>query len=123
MPKIAYLAHPVGDGEDRVRNIENVSKWFLWLFHNTDYAINVPWDIYVRNLSEEHRKRAMRDDLAILARCDVIILTGGRISPGMAMELLSAQLRGMEVVDLTPAGYSPTTEAISLVPDFRLMLR
>jgi hypothetical protein len=105
---IAYLAHPVGfDPDERKLNLDNVQKWFLELIHKTDLTINVPWFIYVSNLDESYRKRAMRDDLRILDTCDAIILTGGRISEGMATELALARQRGMRVLDLTSAGYSP----------------
>lgn len=105
---IAYLAHPVGyDPDERKLNLDNVQKWFLWLIHNTDLTLNVPWFIYVSNLDESYRKRALRDDLRILDTCQAIILTGGRVSEGMATELALARQRGMRVIDLTSAGYSP----------------
>lgn len=102
---IVYLAHPVGHGEDRAKNLINTQKWFLWLFHNTDWTINVPWFIYVSNLDESHRVRAMRDDLRVLDTCDAIVLTGGRISPGMQTEFFWAQVNGHRVYDLTALGY------------------
>lgn len=108
MNRIAYLAHPVGNGPERAKNLENVNGWFLALFHACkSIAINVPWKIYVDNLTEEHRDRAMRDDLMILGTCKVIILTGGRISPGMELELRTARLQGLKVIDLTDLGYNP----------------
>lgn len=107
MTQLAYLAHPVGNGPNRVVNLLNTNKWFLWLYTNTDFALVVPWKIYVDNLSEDHLTRAMRDDLAVLGRCDVLILTGGRISPGMQTELSTARLQGLRIVDLTSCGYDP----------------
>jgi hypothetical protein len=125
MTRVAYLAHPVGHDEDRVRNLENVNKWFLWLLRNTDFALNVPWKIYVDNLTEdpENRARGVRDDLTILGRCDLIILTGGKISPGMKTELHTAHMRGMAVIDLTSVGYEPSDSALSLLPDPASMLQ
>ncbi len=106
---IVYLAHPVGfEPAERKKNLENVQKWFLWLIHNTDWTISVPWFIYVSNLDETYRKRAMRDDLAILDTCDAICLTGGRISDGMATELGLAQAKHLKVYDLTKYGYEPS---------------
>ncbi len=106
---ITYLAHPVGqDPEERKRNLENVQKWFLYLFeHCPDWALNVPWFIYVMNLDEKHRARAMRDDLRVLDTCKAIVLTGGKISGGMATELGLAQMKGLKVIDLTGFGYEP----------------
>ena len=105
---ITYLAHPVGQGEDRAKNLINTQKWFLWLFkHKPEWSINVPWFIYVCNLDETHRVRAMRDDLRILGTCDAIVLTGGKISEGMCVELLQAQLNLQKVYDLTKCGVEP----------------
>ncbi len=108
---IVYLAHPVGHGEDRTQNLENVQKWFLWLFHHTDWTINVPWFIYVSNLDETHRKRALRDDLIVLNTCEGICLTGGKISGGMQTELGLAQVYGNQVFDLTSLGFAPPDSA------------
>lgn len=92
---------------ERKRNLENTQKWFLWLFHNTDWTINVPWFIYVSNLTEEHRERCLKDDLTILNTCNAIVLTGGRMTGGMLTELGLAQAKGMKVFDLTCVGYEP----------------
>lgn len=105
---IAYLAHPVGDGPDREQNLANIEKWFLAIFRACDkIAINVPWYIYVRNLTEADRERAMRDDLMILGTCGTIILIGGRISAGMGIERCTAIIKGLKVLDLTDLGYEP----------------
>ncbi len=110
---ITYIAHPVGsDPVERKKNLENVQKWFLWLIHHTDWTLNVPWFIYVSNLDETYRKRAMRDDLAILNTCNAIVLVGGRISEGMSEELGLAQAKGLRVFDLTKHGYSPDDVSI-----------
>lgn len=103
---IVYLAHPVGQDEEvRKQNLVNVQKWFLWLIANTDWTINVPWFIYVSNLDESHRKRALRDDLAILDTCHAICLVGGKLTGGMAMELGLAQTKNLKVFDLLSAGF------------------
>lgn len=108
MPIVSYLAHPVGVGPERPKNLENVNGWFLALFHACDrIAINVPWKIYVDNLDESYKNRALRDDLAVLSTCKVIILVGGRISPGMLLEATTARTLGIRVIDLTDMGYNP----------------
>jgi hypothetical protein len=115
---LVYLAGPVGsDPDERKKNLENIRKWFLFLIEHTDWSISVPWYIYVDNLDESHRKRAMRDDLVSLSRCDAICLTGGRISPGMNTELAMARFGGKRVFDLTSVGYEPCEEAIKLLGD------
>lgn len=109
---LVYLAHPVGtDPEERKKNLLNAQKWFLYLLKNTDWSFSVPWFIYVSNLDESWRKRAMRDDLTNLERCDAIVLTGGRMTPGMLTELGLAQMGGLKVIDLTGSGYEPPQDA------------
>lgn len=113
---LVYLAHPVGsDPEERKRNIENVSKWFRFLIEHTDWSLCVPWYIYVTNLDESHRRRAMRDDLVNLERCDAIALTGGKLTPGMQTELGLAQMAGHRVIDLLSVGYEPSEEALKIL--------
>ena len=115
---MVYLCHPVGtDPDDRAKNLENTKKWFRWLMDNTDFTVCVPWYIYVVTLDETWRKRCLRDDLIILERCDAIVLTGGRITGGMATELGLAQMGGQEVYDLTSVGYEPDEKALDLIPD------
>lgn len=115
---LGYLAHPVGyDPDERKRNLDNSQKWFLWLLKNTNLALSVPWFIYVSNLDETWRTRAMRDDLISLSKCNIIILTGGRISEGMQTELGLAQMAGMRVIDLTSVGYEPDDKALELIPE------
>jgi hypothetical protein len=114
---LVYLAHPVGsDPDERKKNLENTRKWFLFLIEHTDWSLCVPWYIYVDNLDESHRKRAMRDDLVNLERCDAICLTGGRLSPGMQTELGLAQIGGHKIFDLLAAGYEPSEAALKLLP-------
>src|SRR5260221_12415997 len=105
---LVYLAHPVGhDPEVRKLNLENTCKWFKFFMEHTDWSLCVPWYIYVTNLDETWRIRAMRDDLVNLERCDAIVLTGGRISEGMMKELGLAEICRQKVFDLISVGYSP----------------
>lgn len=105
---LVYLAHPVGfDSEERKKNLKNACLWFKFFMNNTDWAFCVPWYIYVTNLDESWRTRAMRDDLINLERCDAIVLTGGRLSDGMKKELGLAEICGQKVFDLISVGYSP----------------
>lgn len=116
---LVYLAHPVGqDPEVRAKNLENTSKWFLWLIEHTDWSICVPWFIYVTNLDESHRKRALRDDLVNLSKCDAICLTGGRKSEGMQTELGLAFMGGQKIFDLTATPYEPNEAALKLLQEW-----
>jgi hypothetical protein len=132
-PKIlAYLAHPVGPGstleelEARRENIANTLAWLQWLVDATKWAICVPWLPYVQRLDEStYRERGIEDDLACLERCDLVILTGGRISHGMAAEVRHARQFEIPVVDLTSFGFHAPDAAHTLdaIAALRMRLR
>jgi len=108
--KLTYLAHPVGSDADRAANLERVRRWFRWaLDEYLDSAIVVPWLPYCQNLAEtpDNRKRGIRDDLAVLSRCDAILLCGGWLSPGMDAELTLARKLGLEVINRLCLGNEP----------------
>jgi hypothetical protein len=108
--RIWYVAHPVGDGPDRASNVARAKRWVRWLIGRyTECAISVPWLPYVELLDEspENRARGIGDDLAVLRRCDTIVLVGGVVTPGMKAELEEARHRGLEVLDLTHLGAEP----------------
>lgn len=106
---VAYVAHPVGaDGPLRVANLARSLRWVRWLVvQHEAVAFNIPWHAYCSVLTETYRARGMRDNFAILSRCDAIVLVGGQLSPGMADELAEARRRGMSVVDYLHMGAEP----------------
>lgn len=100
---VAYLAHPVSapTREGIEANLANCRAWLRWLVEHTEWAVSCPWMPYVETLDEAtHRDRGIADDLAMLERHDLIVLTGGRVSSGMATEWDHAIERGLAVVDL-----------------------
>lgn len=103
MTPIAYLAHPVGHGPIRRLNITRAKLWLRTLVEiSSDVAISAPWLPYVETLDEEtYRERGIRDDLACLGRCDLLIAVGGQWSPGMIDERGLMQDRDAPIVDLT----------------------
>jgi hypothetical protein len=106
--RVAYIAHPVsGDVEE---NLARARRWFQWLWYRyPDLALCLPYlapcEIFEPD-DEAATRRGVQDDLAILARSDVIILVGGHLSPGMA-ELALAQRLGLSVLDHTSLGEEP----------------
>jgi hypothetical protein len=113
---VYYVAHPVGavaDGPTVEQNLARARRWFLWLVANEpDVAFSMPWMQYVEVLPEHvhgNRARGLRDDIAMVSACDGIVLCGGRISSGMALELAAARAALLDVVDLTPLGDAPPT--------------
>ncbi len=132
---IAYCAHPVAPTEEQLAahrkrlvpgiddslvtesvvayNLASARIWLRWLVEHTDWAISMPWMPYVETLNDatsSHRHRGLRDDCLMAARCDAIILCGGRISSGMAMERDAVQKAGKAVVSLIDLGALPPGE-------------
>ena len=52
-------------------------------------------------------------DLAALERCDTIVLVGGRVSSGMAIERDHAVKCGLRVYDLTAISVEPPTSRVA----------
>jgi len=105
-----YMAHPLGDGYDRIQNIARARRWFNYLLQEYPmHGFTAPWLLYAEMLNESpsNRERGMRDDLDCLRRCDGIVLVGGRMSPGMMEELGEAQANGRQVLDLIHLGSEP----------------
>jgi hypothetical protein len=107
--RVLYLAHPVAPvrgGPSVAANTTNALYWLREIVLRTKgWAVCAPWIPYVQVLQDSGdpecptRKRGMRDDLAILERCDVILLVGGRISSGMEAEVLHAAKFGIPWID------------------------
>lgn len=109
MTQVVYLAHPVSG--DVAANIARAMRWLRWLMDNEpDVAFCCPWLPYLDVLNEdnaEHRARGLRDDVEIAKRCDGIVLCGGRLSGGMALERDAVIAAGGFVIDLTGFGDEP----------------
>lgn len=53
------------------------------------------------------RARGLEHDCNVVKRCDGLVLVGGRMSSGMAIERGAAESHGRDVVDLTHLGDEP----------------
>lgn len=107
--QVWYMAHPVaGDVEG---NLARAERWLGWLMQrNTDTAYIAPWISQVRvgdDADPAQRDRGLLDCEAAAARCDGIVLVGGRVSTGMRREAEAAKRAGRPVVDLTTLGELP----------------
>jgi hypothetical protein len=103
--KVVYLAHPVSG--DVPGNLARAKRWLRWAQHFMPGAVVIaPW-ILALDLGMEdddvHRERGLLRDEAVVRRCDVILLVGGRVSGGMCRE---AKVAG-EVWDWTHLGEEP----------------
>ena len=113
---ILYLAHPVGADVDN--NAARAVRWLHWLMaRESEHTIAAPWlpycavwkllgDAKSSDTGHPFRERVMRDNLAMVKRCDGVVLCGGRISPGMQREVDTAQ-PGDWIFDLTELGDEP----------------
>ena len=99
---VVYIAHPLGSGPDREKNLANAAKWVAWAAEQGVAPI-ADWIVLASQWEETtgNRERGIAIDLELVKRCDEIWLCGGRVSPGMAQELHEATLHGAKVRDFT----------------------
>jgi len=101
---VFYVAHPVsGDIE---ANLANVIKWIAWLTDNDRSRVYIaPWVAEVMafkdrgEISPEFYDRVLADDMNVVNRLDGILLVGGTVSRGMALERDAALVGGKTVQD------------------------
>lgn len=95
-------------------NLARAKRWMAWLTAADDgCAFVAPWITAVEILRDdvaEDRARGMRDNMVSLRRCDALVLVGGRISPGMALERAEAEVYGLTVIDATDMGEEPPAD-------------
>jgi hypothetical protein len=107
--RLAYVAHPIG--KDVSNNLARARRWFVWLWHrHPELSLCMPWLAPCEVLDDqdpETRRRGLEDDLIVLGRCDLIILVGGELSPGMATELATARRLGLAQIDYLYLGAEP----------------
>jgi hypothetical protein len=98
--KCVYIAHPLGQGEERAKNIERASKWVAWAALRGVCPM-ASWIILAGQWPETdmYRKLGLAIDLTQIERCDELWLCGPRVSPGMAIERDHALEKGIKVVD------------------------
>jgi hypothetical protein len=119
-----YVAHPVAPPcacgmmpstpKDAVEcNLDRARLWFRWLLDAApNVALIASWMPYVEVVPDgdpKWRERGMRDNLAVVTRCDGIILVGGRLSGGMTAELAASRPRAgiATMCDLLHLGTHP----------------
>lgn len=98
-------------------NIKRAMRWLAWLrrsFPGTTFI--APWIASVLAGADEHdptqRAAGLIDDCAVVARCDGIVLVGGRESSGMTREAAHSA----RCWDLTGLGDEPPTFEIGHIP-------
>lgn len=143
MTQLFYVAHPVAPpcveplGEDGdglspdqflamsvMLNAGNAKRWLAWLYRACpSVALVCPWLPLVEMFCDDggkERERGLRDCEAVAGSCDGIILVGGRVSGGMALER-DACANGYGpwpglVIDLTHLGPYPPADVPAGLP-------
>lgn len=101
--QVFYVAHPVSG--DPVGNCGKVCVWIAWLTLVDPTRIFIaPWVAEVMGfvntkVTPEFYDRVLADDQEVVRHCDGIILLGGHVSRGMALELEAARAAGKAVID------------------------
>jgi hypothetical protein len=107
---IAYVAHPVSG--DVTANLARALRWLAWLTRtepNTTFI--APWIAAIMSGEDDSdpvvRARGLAHDVIVVKRCDAIVLCGGRVSQGMAMERDAMMAIRGRVIDMTHLGEEP----------------
>jgi hypothetical protein len=105
--RVYYMAHPVGG--DVEGNLKRATAWLLWLMRSgPDHCFIAPWISQIQPGADDsdpaQRERGLLDCEATVARCDGIVLVGGRVSAGMRRELEVAIVNDLEINNLTWLG-------------------
>ncbi|MBA2718917.1 MAG: hypothetical protein H0U52_06720 [Chloroflexi bacterium] len=111
--RIAYMAHPVSG--DVAANLARALRWLHYLSATDPETAYVdPWIAALMAGADDddpaQRARGLAHDVAMVKRCDAIVLVGGRVSSGMAIEHNAALTVGISVIDLTALGEEPPWE-------------
>jgi hypothetical protein len=115
---LLYLAHPVSAPtvEGIRANLARAKRWLWWLRRTRPGdTVMAPWivdvEIALDNAGNETDGRAagLRDCEVIAARCDGIVLVGGKLTSGMARErsVVLVETCGEGVIDLLELGEEP----------------
>lgn len=123
---VYYVAHPISGDVDG--NIKRALKWLAWLRRGSNFTaardalahqpqtsvtFTMPWVAALLSGEDDNdpaqRERGLQDCEATAAKCDGIVLVGGRVSTGMARERAAVVAAGGTVVDLTNLGIDPPT--------------
>ena len=86
------------------------ARWVAWVA-DQGCAPVADWIVLSGQWDETRREAGLEIDKALIARCDAVLLVGGRISPGMQIEKEHAESLGTLVVNLTFLGEDPPEKA------------
>jgi len=110
MSTVIYMAHPVAG--DVPANLARALRWLRWLTATSPETTYIaPWIAAIMSGEEDDdpaaRARGLAHDVVTVRRCDGLVLVGGKISQGMAIERDAAISQGLIVTDMTDLGDEP----------------
>lgn len=98
---LAYVAHPLREETPEAMAANRASaRRYVAALAKLGFAPVATWISLSEEWGEEERDFALSVDVATVMRCDVLILTGARVSPGMCAELEAAKALDMPVLNL-----------------------
>jgi hypothetical protein len=114
--RVFYVAHPVAG--DVPANLARALRWLKWLSTTERETVHIaPWISAIMSGEDDSdpaaRARGLRHDCLVVRRCDGIVLVGGRVSSGMAIERDAAHDAGLTVIDLTHLGDEPPARPVT----------
>lgn len=113
MHVVAFLIHALGErdanhGMARGDNIQSAHMWFRLLKESTRWAICYPTTAYLASVDELAFMPGMLvDHREMMLRCDVLVATGGVMSPHMRFIWDAAKRSGKPLLDLLDLGAMP----------------
>lgn len=118
--RVIYLAHqlnaPTREGIET--NRKSAARWAAFLATHFDVAPECSWIVLTGEFEEtaENRERGLKIDLALVAKCEEVVMVGPRVSDGMRIEANHAHSIGRPVYNLTSIGMDPETVALAWLP-------
>lgn len=122
--EVIYVCHPLNaptrEGIDA--NRKEAAKWAAFLATYFHVAPECSWIVLTGEFDEtpENRKRGLEIDLALVERCDEVVMVGPRVSDGMLLESEHARKLGKPVANLTRLSREPKTIALAWLPSREL---
>lgn len=98
-----YMAAPSAD-------LVCAREWLAAITESVDVSLVATWISEVEVIGDDdpaQRKAGLARCMAVIHRCDAIVLVGGSISPGMEQEDRFAFNQGIPRLDLTGCGHWP----------------
>lgn len=94
-------------------NLMRARRWYAFFCRNRDrlgFDVAADWILWCELLDDANpaeRAAGLQFDSEMVRRLDGVVLVGGRISAGMAVEVQIAKEHGKDVLDWTAYGIEP----------------